>query len=1270
MRQIRQLPDGDVLRATKFVTVTLLITISVTATLIAQPSAQLRFDTLTTANGLSSSSISAICQDGTGFLWFGTQAGLNRFDGRNVRVYEDEPFQPNSLVQNQIQTMFSDTDGSLWIGTYGGLSHYQPSIDKFTSYSHNPDDGSSLSNNVVVSIARDGAGRLWVGTLDGLNRLDEANGRFTIYRAGDAGAGALPNSVVRALKTDSTGRLWIGTYGGLSRYLPESDSFETWQPKGEHNAALGSTNVMTISEDPDQPGLLWIGTWGGGLCRFDTRNGDSRLFTLPDDRVYVSLIDSWGRLWIGTWGGGLILFSRTEYTISQYTADQRESIPNNIVYSLYQDRGGVLWIGTNGGAVAKLVDWQNRYTYYRHNNDDPASLPGGKITAMVQDAKGRVWYAVYNAGLHRLDPITGRFIHFRHEKDNPRSLSNDMVNDIFVDHAGRMWVSTNAGIDLYHPATGDFSHPFAEMKNSPLKDEVVDRYFEDRTGSIWIGTYTKGLYRFSPDLKSYVHFGTNEPLPRRISNDLIRVIYEDSEGTIWIGTNNGLFRHRAGSLEAFVPGKPAHESISEGSVRDIHEGPGGTLYLATMGGGVNILDTVNGRFNYLTTADGLASNMVLGIIDDGDMFFFMTQRGVSVYNPSTKDFQTLDESSGLLSNELTDGHMIDSKGVLHLGSAAGVTVVPQFSAVPEGPVPPIVITELQVLGKNHPEVSSSAGIYRRITLPYRYNTVSIEFAVLDYANPRQNRYSIKLEGLDKSWHDLTSRNYVTFSGLAPGSYTLRVTGAGSRNNWNRIGLSLPIRVLRPWWATGPAFGVYALLAAAIVLFLILRDSRARRAAIARAEAHAAQTRELEIRVRERTSQIEEARRVAVEATAAKSTFMARMSHEIRTPLNGVYGMLTLLRRTDLDPDQARYVDFARAASDNLYNIVSDVLDFERIMAGRLSVSSRPFSLREALQFVVGIYGPQAADKGIGLLLELNEEIPETVVGDRTRTIQIVTNLVSNALKYTDRGTIRVALSTAEKPAQDRFPLSIAVSDTGMGIPADQLGVIFEQFAQLDTGEARRNLGTGLGLSIVRQLCSLMEGEIQVTSTPGVGSCFTVTLPYGIQEHGRRPEALAQTTQRAAVEFGSAADTMTITSAPDGAADEAEVRPAGTVRILVAEDEGINRLFITSILRAKGYEVISVTNGAEAVRRAAAEEFDLVLMDIGMPVLGGLDAAAQIRAAEASTGRPRTPILALTAYAYKSDIDSCFDAGMDDFISKPIDEALLFDKITEWAGRRN
>ncbi len=1077
------------MRAAKLLTFSFLIMMLPATVTVAAPAAQLRFDTLTTGSGLSSSSVSGICQAGTGFLWFGTQAGLNRYDGRNVPVYEDQPFQPNSLVQNQIQTMFDDTDGSLW----------------------------------------------------------------------------------------------IGTCGGLSRYLPGSDSFETWQTGGARRVALGSNNVMTISEDPDRPGLLWVGTWGGGL----------------------------------------LLFSRSPFTISQYTADQQESIPNNIVYSLYQDRGGVLWIGTNGGGVAKLVDWQNRYTYYRHLNDDPASIPAGKITAMTQDAEGRIWYAVYNAGL-----------------------------------------------DLYNPATDGFSHTSVSVESSPIRDGVIDRFFEDSEGTIWIGTYTHGLYRFDSDLKSYLHFGTNEPPPRRISNDLIRVIHEDPEGTIWIGTNNGLFRYRSDTLTAFVPGKPAHESISEGSVRDIHEGPNGTLYLATMGGGVNILKKATGRFDCLTTEDGLASNMVLGIIENGNTFFFMTQRGVSVYAPATMNFQTLNESNGLLSNELTDGHMIDSRGVLHLGSASGVTLVPQFTAIPEGPVPPIVITDLQVLGKEHAQASTAPGNYGPIALPYRSNTVSVEFAVLDFANPRQNQYSIKLEGLDKSWHDLTNRNYVTFSGLAPGSYTLRVTGAGSRNNWNQGGLSLPITVLRPWWTTPPAFAVYLLIAALIVLFIVLRYNRARRDATARAEAHAAQTRELEIRVRERTAQIEAARRVAEEATAAKSSFMARMSHEIRTPLNGVHGMLTLLRRTELSREQARCVDFARAASENLYNIVSDVLDFERIMAGRLSVSITPFSIRQALQFVVGIYGPQAADKGIDLRLDSAEDVPQTVVGDRTRTIQVVTNLVSNALKYTDRGKIQVALSNAEEPSHDRARLAISVTDTGMGIPSDQLEAIFEQFAQLNTGEARQNLGTGLGLSIVKQLCLLMEGEVQVESTPGEGSCFTVTLPYGIEESDLIPEALAEASVRRTAEPASAESAAKNAAAAARAADGADARRAGTVRILVAEDEGINRLFITSILRSKGFKVSAVGNGAEAASLAASEHFDLVLMDIGMPVLGGLEATARIRSEEFTSGRSRTPILALTAYAYKSDIDTCFEAGMDDFISKPLDEALLFEKIAEWTDHRN
>ena len=1204
----------------------------------------LRFEVLSTTNGLSSSSVSGICQGSVGYLWFGTQAGLNRYDGKTIKVYENEPFNDNSLVHNQIQTIYTDFDGSLWIGTYGGLSHLDPVTDTFTTYTHESDNPSSLSNNVVVAISRDDAGSLWAGTLDGLNRLDETSGTFTIYKNDPGDPSSLPNNVVRDLHCDTQGRLWIGTYGGLSLYDTQNNGFITRTPGDGHGVALGSPFVMTITEDPAEPGILYLGTWNGGLCRFDTRFGTSELFTLPDLRVYSTMIDSSGRLWIGTWGGGLFLFSRKTGNMYRYALDMQDSIPNDIVYSIFEDNSGILWIGTNGGGVAKLVDWHNQYRYFRHDDTDPDSLPAGKVTIVFEDSRGRVWYGIYNQGLHRQEKDSDTLRHYRHDGDDPFSLSDDIVNRIYEDPDGRIWICSNGGIDLYDEAEDAFLKPYSEIGGFPVEGTVFYDYFEDSRGDIWLGTYTEGLYRHEPDRDVYTRFSVDEPEGRKITDNLIRKIFEDSLGIIWIGTNNGLNRYNpeSGSLQTYSAGRSASESISHGNIRDIKETGDGKLLIATMGGGVSIYDLAEKTFTHLTTRDGLASNMVRAVLLRENLWYFATQVGVSVYDPATGSFTTMDENSGLLSNELSDGQMIDSNGTFYFGCMKGVTIVSRPQQVPTGPPPPIVVTGITVLGEPADVTTNNGPEIEPISLPYRHNTISVEFAALDFADPGNNQYSVKLEGMDKEWQAPSRRNYVSYSGLPPGKYRLMIRGAGSRNNWNTEGISLPISVQLPWWQTKTAFGLYSLLfvaGLALILLLVKKKQRKTREHIALQEAHA---RELEKKVRERTSEIEEARKQAEEATKAKSIFMATMSHEIRTPLNGISGMLTLLKRTPLNEEQKNYIDHTQTAANSLFTLVNDALDLERIMSGHLTIEKAPFSLIEITNFISGIYGPQAADQGIDFQISLSGDLPDSLLGDRARITQIITNLVSNAIKYTDEGRIDLAIENAGKATDREITVRISVSDSGPGIPDDKREAIFDQFYQLSTSYTKRSKGVGLGLSIVKQLCSLMNGDISVHSVLGKGTRFTVLLPLDRIEEEKTQDIHTETQPLPGMN-------------------------GGPKHILLAEDEAINRLFIQRILESRGFMVTAVSNGREAADTLESGGFSLAFMDLGMPVLGGLEATREIRKHEKRNGLPRLPIIALTAYAYQSDIESCREAGMDDFISKPLNEGTLFRKIEEWTN---
>jgi len=387
-------------------------------------------------------------------------------------------------------------------------------------------------------------------------------------------------------------------------------------------------------------------------------------------------------------------------------------------------------------------------------------------------------------------------------------------------------------------------------------------------------------------------------------------------------------------------------------------------------------------------------------------------------------------------------------------------------------------------------------------------------------------------------------------------------------------------------------------------------------------------------------QLDDARRKAEEATAAKSGFLATMSHEIRTPMNGVLGMMALLDQTRLDTGQREYLDTARRSGEALLAIIDDILDLSKLEAGRMGVDAEPFGPRRAVEDVAALLRPLASDKGLELTAIIADDVPAALTGDGRRVRQILLNLVGNALKFTANGFVRIEATIDTDEAGARW-LRLAVRDSGIGIDDAALARLFTEFTQADASTTRRFGGTGLGLAISRRLATLMGGNVLVASALGVGSTFTLVLP-----------AIA------AVE----------PAVPDGQAGaHRAVKAARRPVVLLVEDNPVNQLVATRMLQLEGCEVDLAANGAEAVARAHGRVYDLILMDCHMPVMDGFEATRRLRAEMAPASRP--PILALTASVLDEDRELCRQAGMDAALAKPLQRAALAEALTHWVYRK-
>ena len=1273
----------------------------------------LKFRQYGTTDGLSSSFIQYIYQDQQGFMWFGTRDGINKYDGYKFAIFKRGTNKKNTISSNDIKSILQDDENKIWLATSeGSINILDVKTEKINLINNGVSTEKKISNSIpflykdhkgnvwigssdqglyvinnktklfkqynitssISSIIEDSKGNIWIGTVnDGIQLINKEGTVGKKFSRKDGTSRGLSDDHIKFIFQDSKKRLWIGTYGGGLNLFDENKEQFAKVPYESLNATDGDHDFL-LSMEEDRSGNLWIGTENKGLSIYNPDNGktvsyrhiDNDNSSIGSNTINCIKRDSKGNMWIGTAYAGISMVNLDESQFVQYkNVLNSNSLSNNIVNSIFETSSGKIWIGTDGGGLNLFDPQNNTFKSFIHKTGNTAGIGGNYVLTIAEDSAKNLWIGTWGNGITIFNTKKQSFKHFTNNPSDPNSLSSNYAFSIIKDSKNRIWIGTyGGGLNLYNEKNNSFTHFVNNNDLGSISSNYILTIKEDSKGNIWIGTDGGGLNRYNESKRNFAVYTTNSNLKTgsdKLSNNNITSIWEDKKGLLWLGTNYG--------LNVFNPATSSNKTYF--------------------------------------SENGLSNDAIGAVIGDQKGFIWIsTNKGVCRFDPQNHTFQKFSTADGLQADEFKYARCIDKNGNIYFGGRNGFNVFTpdKIKAIPYDP--PIVFTNFQIFNNNvkvaedekdPSPLKSSISLVKKIILTYKQSSFSFEFASLNYTANEKKQYQYTLEGFDKQWHNIGSRNSLSYTNLDPGNYILKIKGLNSNQQWSEKTAQIEIVIVPPFWKTGWFKAILTLLIIGCIVLLfyvrlssiknrnrqLQKEVKLRTQELSEINSYLKESNE---KIKHQNENLEEVNReilrktdkilqqqehivaqnLKLESTVkelensnkTKDKFFSILAHDLKNPITALSGLAGLIksRLTQLNNREIyNHINDISKSADSVNNLVINLLDWARTQSDNLEYTPISINLYQLIIKNISLAKIQLAAKNISCHVGLHPS--HTIFADHPMINTVIRNIIGNSIKFTPNGG-KITIQSKETANE----IAVIITDSGIGLSAEQIEQLKQRQFQGSVGTAGET-GTGLGLQISKDFIDINKGTLQIKSVLGTGSVFTITLPK-LTEAGQSADFVPEETETdlTAIEndIESAQTEETKYSLP-----EVHRQMLKGKRILIVDDDFEIRNYIKVFL-SDIFEIFEAENGLDGLRDAKEIQPDLIISDLIMPVMNGVEFCQETKNNVVTS---HIPLILLTGETTEENQLSSYDAGADIYLTKPFNRQILLKVIFNQINRQ-